>query len=163
MDVDPETKKGLLQIDPSIASYLKPHQIEGVKFVWDSVFENTKMIAEGHSGSGCILAHCMGLGKTLQMVALVHTLIVNKELTKINRVLVLMPVNVIMNWRNEFNIWTQHCSKRVSMFDLNNNSSGVKDLTRARVSRLERWFEVGGVFFMGYNMFARLVQGKYFK
>lgn len=40
----------------------------GVQFIWDSCCESVKT-ANSSQGSGCILAHCMGLGKTLQ----VHT------------------------------------------------------------------------------------------
>jgi SNF2 family DNA or RNA helicase len=34
--------------------------------MWDACFESLKE-AEKTKGSGCILAHCMGLGKTLQV------------------------------------------------------------------------------------------------
>ncbi|KOB76307.1 Transcriptional regulator ATRX [Operophtera brumata] len=46
---------------------------EGVKFMWDACFESLGTIEAGHPGGGCILAHCMGLGKTLQVLALLHT------------------------------------------------------------------------------------------
>lgn len=41
--------------------------------MWDACFESLESIAAGHPGGGCILAHCMGLGKTLQVLALLHT------------------------------------------------------------------------------------------
>ena len=48
-------------IEKGISSQMKPHQIEGVRFLWREV------VVAGHDGpSGCLLAHTMGLGKTMQ-------------------------------------------------------------------------------------------------
>ena len=49
-----------------LTAALKPHQVEGVQFIWDNLIERTDNESE-ESGGGCILAHCMGLGKTLQV------------------------------------------------------------------------------------------------
>ena len=49
---------------------LRPHQREGVKFMYDCV---TGARVEGHHG--CIMADEMGLGKTLQCIALLWTLL----------------------------------------------------------------------------------------
>lgn len=49
---------------------LKYHQIEGIKFMWNACFKT-------NSSAGCVLAHCMGLGKSLQVVTLSHTVLTN--------------------------------------------------------------------------------------
>jgi len=155
------TKSGekRVKVDDRIARILKPHQIDGVQFMWDSCFENIEMIAKNDEGSGCVLAHCMGLGKTLQVVALVHTLINNQAVTKVSRVLVLLPVNVQINWRSEFKKWTAGCKRQLEVFDLGGCGDKGMDVVKARVKVIESWVSRGGVFLIGYTMFARLVQG----
>lgn len=46
--------------------HLKPHQVSGVRFLWRCVVGEAR---------GAILAHSMGLGKTIQTVAFVHVLL----------------------------------------------------------------------------------------
>lgn len=66
LELDEKTGKELLSIDPKLAKKLKPHQASGIRFMWDACFESLER-AKTTPGSGCILAHCMGLGKTLQV------------------------------------------------------------------------------------------------
>jgi len=40
--------------------------ILAVKFIWDCTVESLERLKK-EDGSGCILAHCMGLGKTLSV------------------------------------------------------------------------------------------------
>lgn len=62
LDFDEKTKEELISVDRKLVKKLKPHQGSGVKFMWDTCYESLSRIDKG-KGSGCILAHCMGLGK----------------------------------------------------------------------------------------------------
>lgn len=61
LDFDLDTKRELLTVDKRLSLKLKPHQCEGVKFMWDACFESIDKLQHS-DGSGCILSHCMGLG-----------------------------------------------------------------------------------------------------
>lgn len=57
------------QLSPSVqttSSHCLLCSPAGVQFIWDCCCESVKK-ANSTPGSGCILAHCMGLGKTLQV------------------------------------------------------------------------------------------------
>ena len=66
LDYDPETNEELVTVNEKLVSNLKPHQREGVEFMWNKCFQSIEQ-SKKNKGSGCILGHCMGLGKTLQV------------------------------------------------------------------------------------------------
>jgi hypothetical protein len=52
-------------IHPALSKVLKPHQVDGVRFIWDNIIDTANEFREAKTG--CVLAHSMGLGKTLQV------------------------------------------------------------------------------------------------
>lgn len=90
-----------------MAAILKPHQIDGIKHMYKCSYGQIDKIVRNpkQQGSGCILAHCMGLGKTLQLIALIHT-VINYPEFKTNRILILCPKSTISNWKAEIKKWT---------------------------------------------------------
>lgn len=50
-----------IYINPSIGGRIKEHQIEGVRFMWREI------VTKDEARRGCLLAHEMGLGKTMQV------------------------------------------------------------------------------------------------
>lgn len=149
-------KKELLWVDKKLVRKLKPHQGAGIRFMFDACFESIKR-AETEKGSGCILAHCMGLGKTLQVVTLVHTLLTASERTGVHRVLVICPLSTVLNWVNEFNMWLQHVETNadLNVYEL---SKYKQNNDRARI--IEQWHKGGGVLVMGYDLFRNLSNEK---
>lgn len=155
LDFDEESKKALLQVDKGLLKKLKPHQVAGVKFMWDACFETLKE-SEQKPGSGCILAHCMGLGKTLQVVTLSHTLLVNTRRTGVERVLIISPLSTVNNWAREFVHWMSFAHRRdIEVYDI----SRYKDKP-TRIFKLNEWFEEGGVCILGYDMYRILANEK---
>lgn len=55
------TKKPLISVDIELVAKMKPHQIDGTLFLWENIYESIEQIKKDHPGTGCILAHHMGL------------------------------------------------------------------------------------------------------
>lgn len=72
LKIDPNKRQVHVVVDPMLTKILRPHQREGVKFMYDCV--TGKKI---DNFNGCIMADEMGLGKTLQCITLMWTLLVN--------------------------------------------------------------------------------------
>jgi len=65
--------------------------VGGVRFLYDNIIESTARY-ENSPGFGCILAHSMGLGKTLQIVSFSDVFLRH---TSGKKVLCIMPINTI--------------------------------------------------------------------
>uniref|UniRef100_A0A8D9AVG2 Transcriptional regulator ATRX homolog n=1 Tax=Cacopsylla melanoneura TaxID=428564 RepID=A0A8D9AVG2_9HEMI len=154
LDFDEKTSTELISVHPDLVGKLKPHQVEGVRFMFNACFESVHQIKKNKKGSGCILAHCMGLGKTLQVVTLVHTLMTHQDVTKVERVMVVTPLNTVSNWVDEFHNWLKKINNGddVETFNL---IKAKKDYERSYT--LNCWFEEGGVLIIGYEMFRNLL------
>lgn len=90
-------------VDPVVGNILRPHQREGVKFMYDCV---TGVVGNGEY-CGCIMADEMGLGKTLQCITLVWTLLRQSPDCKpaIVKAIIVCPSSLVKNWYNEFHKW----------------------------------------------------------
>ena len=55
-----------LEVRPKLVPKILAHQRLGIKFLFNSCCEDLERMKK-EEGSGAILAHCMGLGKTLQV------------------------------------------------------------------------------------------------
>ncbi|KAM9538279.1 transcriptional regulator ATRX isoform 2-T2 [Guaruba guarouba] len=155
LDEDEETKEPLVQVHRSIVTRLKPHQVDGVQFMWDCCCESVKK-TKTSPGSGCILAHCMGLGKTLQVVSFLHTVLLCDRLD-FRTALVVCPLNTALNWLNEFEKWQEGLEddERLEVCEL----ATVKR-PQERSYMLQRWQDDGGVMIIGYEMYRNLAQGR---
>ncbi|CEP24004.1 unnamed protein product [Cyberlindnera jadinii] len=89
-------------IDPRLTKILRPHQVEGVKFLFRCVSGLIDPRAKG-----CIMADEMGLGKTLQCISLMWTLLKQGPRGKksIDKAIVVCPSSLVRNWANELVKW----------------------------------------------------------
>ncbi|EGN93238.1 hypothetical protein SERLA73DRAFT_172150 [Serpula lacrymans var. lacrymans S7.3] len=90
-------------IDPRLTAVLRPHQVEGVKFLYKCT---TGMLMENQYG--CIMADEMGLGKTLQCIALLWTLLKQSPhpgKSSVEKCIIACPSSLVKNWANEFAKW----------------------------------------------------------
>ncbi|CAI5719631.1 unnamed protein product [Peronospora destructor] len=110
-DTDPDLKVVVPEI---VGKFLRPHQREGVQFMFDCVCQ-----VRGFDGQGCILADDMGLGKTLQSITLMYTLFktgMNMQPT-VNRAIVVCPTSLVKNWDDEIIKWLHGRVKTVALFE----------------------------------------------
>ena len=137
-----------VHVAESIQNVIKPHQIGGVRFLYDNIIESPSTFQKSQ-GFGCILAHSMGLGKTLQVVTFSEVFL---RATSGRYVLIIVPINTLQNWNGEFKQWLPHEPFKVHLV-----SDSLKTITQ-RAAVISKWRAEGGVLLMGYELF-RLLAG----
>jgi transcriptional regulator ATRX len=100
-------------------------------------------------------------GKSLQVITLVHTVLTNPVLTsnlnaRLNRILLVVPVNTLANWCNEFSKWTVDVPK-IRLFDFNSsgNQSGRRNVAR-------RWQKDGGILIISFDTLSSVSKDGFF-
>uniref|UniRef100_A0A8C2PA43 Helicase ARIP4 n=1 Tax=Capra hircus TaxID=9925 RepID=A0A8C2PA43_CAPHI len=148
---------------PQLARAVKPHQIGGIRFLYDNLVESLERFKTS-SGFGCILAHSMGLGKTLQVISFIDVLFRH---TPAKTVLAIVPVNTLQNWLAEFNMWLP----APEALPADNKPEEVQPrffkvacppTMAARAKVMADWVSEGGVLLMGYEMYRLLTLKKSF-
>ncbi|XP_059062187.1 uncharacterized protein LOC131855000 [Achroia grisella] len=160
----PENEEDIF-LAPQIARIIKPHQIGGVRFLFDNIIESVERFSTS-TGFGCILAHSMGLGKTLQIVCFCDIFL---RYTKSKTVLCIMPINTLQNWVAEFNMWLpvdaansplaahgEVQSRNFPIYVLNDSHKTLQ--MRAKV--VKDWSTTGGVLMIGYELYRLLSMKK---
>lgn len=151
-----EEKEEAVRLPQSISTKLKSHQVAGIRFMWENIIQSIRKVRLGDKGLGCILAHTMGLGKTLQVIAFLYAAMKCVDIG-LRAAMIVTPVNVLHNWRHEFTKWrpTEFKPLRVYM---------LEDVPRdRRLELLMKWRLKGGVFLIGYTNFRNLSLGKHVK
>jgi len=99
----------------------------------------------------------MGLGKTLQVIALLVTLSlvplnakldmpphlkINENQPRYRRYLIVCPPSIVVNWKNEFKLWTPpDCAEALGDIYCINSEKALQE----RIMTTKRWFDRGGI------------------
>lgn len=96
-----DLEKGVY-IEEFLNEKLRPHQREGIQFMYECI-----MGYKSSTINGCILADSMGLGKTLQSIALLYTLSRKNASYDpiVKKVIIVSPSSLVNNWKQEILKW----------------------------------------------------------
>ena len=105
--------------------------------------------------SGCLLAHFMGLGKSLTTITVLHTALKSPSLRSssgkqlFHTVLMIVPANTLTNWANEVDKWT---GKLKDSLFISNLTQVKKDY---REMEIKKWKGQGGLLIMSDMTFVK--------
>lgn len=143
-------------IDPYLSKHMRPHQKEGVKYLYSCVEGKGK---GRDDNSGVVLADEMGLGKSLQSIALMWTMLKQGSLgTPVaEKAIIVCPASLVGNWAAEIKKWLG--DERLKPLEVMSGQSksykGVEpiyDFVRGKVSR---------VLIISYEMFRNYAEDLY--
>ncbi|KAJ5921229.1 hypothetical protein N7466_009555 [Penicillium verhagenii] len=152
-------KDPAIYLPPTIGKFIKSHQLAGIQFMWRELCDSGKP-------QGCLLAHVMGLGKTLQVISLLVTIgeaaasqnprIKAQVPERLHRsqTIILCPPSLIPNWVKEFECWApvgHHLGEIRSV-----TASGVPNYLE-RLETVLDWQKNGGVLILSYDLLRNLV------
>ncbi|KAF2434785.1 hypothetical protein EJ08DRAFT_693284 [Tothia fuscella] len=148
-------------LNSHISRDIQPHQIEGLQFMWREVVAAHE---DEEDMAGCLLAHTMGLGKTMQAIALLVTIAEAStnpdeavwsqipDSIRLSRTLIIVPASLIENWCDEFRRWVPpESSKALGQV----RAIRSEDEVAVRLKMLERWYTYGGVLLISYDLLRR--------
>ncbi|XP_076344572.1 DNA repair and recombination protein RAD54B-like [Tachypleus tridentatus] len=128
-------------VDPILTAHLRPHQREGVVFLYECV-----MGMREFNGQGAILADEMGLGKTLQCITLIWTMYKQGPYggcPVLKKALIVTPSTLIKNWVKEFRKWLG--KDKLSLYAVDQNNK-VQDFIHSPLH---------AVLIISYEMYVR--------
>ncbi|PSC67575.1 hypothetical protein C2E20_8771 [Micractinium conductrix] len=133
-------------VDKFIAGKLRPHQVEGVQFMF-------KCLAglKNPDFTGCIQSDSMGLGKTFQSICCMWMLLTSGLQGKptCSRALVITPTSLVANWGREVDKWLGGRIKPVVIED----AAQLKLELQRLASYVPAGRQAAHVYVMSYDVF----------
>ncbi|KAJ0259859.1 SNF2-related [Hirschfeldia incana] len=127
-------------IHPRHDNEMKPHQIEGFKFLCNNL--------AAEEPGGCILAHAPGSGKTFLLISFLQSFMAMDQHAK---PLIVLPKGIIESWKREFTKWAV---ENIPLYDL---YSVKAESRRQQLKVLKAWLEQRSILFLGYQQFAKII------
>lgn len=160
-----EDAEGFIYIPGTPARLIKDHQIDGVRFLWNQI------VVAPDSRHGCLIAHAMGLGKTMQVITLLLCIITSSNSPdptvrsqipydlRQSRTVVLCPPSLAPNWRDEFLLWdTDKALGDVYIVTGGSSNTSTAESRMFRKNTVERWASGGGILILGYQLFTAFMK-----
>ncbi|XP_059644779.1 SNF2 domain-containing protein CLASSY 4-like [Cornus florida] len=157
-------------IIPGIKNSMYPHQQEGFEFIWKNIaggihLEKLKKPAFD-GGSGCIISHAPGTGKTRLAIVFLQTYL---KLFPTCRPVIIAPCSMLLTWEEEFRKWNVD----IPFHNLNNpeysgqeNAIAVNFLKQVaknerspktiRMVKLYSWKKDRSILAISYRLFEKL-------
>ncbi|KAM7258474.1 hypothetical protein ACFE04_014215 [Oxalis oulophora] len=169
-DVD-DSQKTAWDLVPGVKQSMYHHQREGFEFIWKNVaggiFVNKlKNGSTNNGGSGCIISHAPGTGKTRLTIVFLQSYM---EKFPDCKPVIVAPRSMLLTWEEEFKKWEVgfpfHIlninelsgKERVAAIDLSNQS---KDRRVVRLIKLLSWKKYPSVLGISYDLFKLLAGEK---
>ncbi|KAF7537183.1 hypothetical protein G7Z17_g12896 [Cylindrodendrum hubeiense] len=149
--------QSFIYVEEEIGKRIKEHQVDGVRFMWNQV------VLAADPRQGCLLAHTMGLGKTMQVITLLVAIRESStssdpsvkaqipEDLQASQTLVLCPPGLVDNWMDELLMW----APEGILGPLRRIDSQMT--ANERPDTIREWATGGGVLVMGYRMLNLLL------
>eukprot|EP00775_Hariotina_reticulata_P011378 gene11378-11527_t len=136
--LQPRKREVPVVVDPYIAKHLRPHQREGVVFMYECCMGLRDTGGDGAipSAHGCLLADEMGLGKTLQVIALLWTLLRQgpQGAPVCNKAVVVAPATLVANWGRELKKWLGE--ERLKFMQLSQGPAAAEQVTDFKLGKV---------------------------
>ena len=150
----------IINLDPKIGGKVKDHQVNGIRFMWRELMTD-------ENKQGCLLAHTMGLGKTMQVISLLVTIAqsIKSPETGIRnqippdlrdlRALILCPPSLIDNWYEEILMWRPDQDILGGLYKITQKTKLLD-----RVQDIALWAATTGILIISYDMFRNMIVNK---
>lgn len=131
--------KGGFRLEGALVAVLKPYQVEGVDFVLSRI----------HEDKGALVAHGMGLGKTLTALTVMEAFAHRRPES---RLIVTCPKGMVSSWGDEIDKW---CA--CGLLTLDGHPIQTSDGDKGTAYSVNQWSRHGGVLIVGHDQFKRMV------